>query len=302
MADRAHEHARDDVSMARLATLARMEADTIESWCAAARERQATYAGAMPPRLIAENVRTMAAYMGMTPEAAEAAAPTMAFWQMFLPSVLSSDPANFTDVHTRLPHSFDVVRRGIAAAAEHPQLVIAAFHMAMFPLVAAMIAPALRGVKGPRSHVLVARRNMPFLQTPAGRWVAEVSNVISTDARGLRQLHAGLRDGSIRRLVILVDGPHRPGPGTHPLTSMSGTPGFKTGLLRRLIAMRIPVLPLTHVWGERQLEVEWQPMLPDSPDAAFAATAGLIESLLRRHPEQWLNWAAARAALSGTTA
>ncbi|HVZ22176.1 MAG TPA: hypothetical protein VG871_13990 [Vicinamibacterales bacterium] len=270
-----------------------VEARTVASWFAAARQQQSDYVGVTLPRVIAENARTMAAYMNMTASAAAAAEPSMAFWQMFLPSVLGRDPANFTDVHARLPHSFDFVRRGVAAVAAHRQLVFAAFHMAAFPLVAAMLAKAVFDVHGDAGHVLVARRNMAFLKLDSGRWVSEVAQVISTDARGLRQLHAGLRSGSIRRLLILVDGPHRPGPGTHPLTCMAPTLGFKTALLRKLSAMQIPVLPLTHAWSEDRLELEWQPLLPD---ASVAATATLIESLLRRHPEQWLNWSAARAA------
>ena len=170
--------------------------------------------------------------------------------------------------------------------------------MTAFPLLAAMLVPAVFDEHGERGHVLIAQQNMIWLQTDSGRWVAELADVISTDVYGLRRLHTGLRDGSIRRLLILADGPHRPGPGTHPLTSITSTPGFKTALLRKLLEMRIPVLPLTHGWGEQGLELEWQPLLADDPDTGIATTAALIESLLRRHPEQWLNWAAARAAIS----
>jgi len=274
-----------------------VEARTIAVWWAAARRQQSEHGGAVPPRLVAENARTMAAYIGMAPSAVEAAVRWMPLWQMFLPSVLGRDSANFTDVRARLPHSFDIVRRGVAEMAAHRQLVFAAFHMAAFPLVAAMLAAAVFDEHGERGHVLVAQRNLAFLTLESGRWVSEVANVISTDARGLRQLHAGLRDGSIRRLLILVDGPHRPGPGTHPLTSIAPTLGFKTALLRKLLSMHIPVLPLTHAWSEYRLELEWQPLLVDDPDRGVAATAALIESLLRRYPEQWLNWPAARAAV-----
>src|SRR5882672_4169512 len=199
---------------------AAVEARTIETWIAAARLRQSQHAGPMPPRLIAENVRMMADYMGMTASEAETAAPSMAFWQMFLPSVLGSDRANFTDVRARLPRSFDIVRQGVANVAAHRQLVFAAFHMTAFPLLAAMLVPSVFDAHGERGHVLVAERNMVWLRTESGRWVAELADVISTDGRGLRQLQGGLRDGSIRRLLILVDGPHRPGPGTHPLTTI----------------------------------------------------------------------------------
>ena len=277
-----------------------VEACTIDAWYAAARLQQSRHPG--PMRLIAENVRTMAECLVMTPAAAGAAAESMAFWQMFLPSVLGGDPANFTGVRTRLPRSFGVVRDGVARVASHRQLVFGAFHMTAFPLVAAMLVPAVFDEHGARGHVLVAQRNMAWLRAVAGRWVQEAADVISTDSRGLRQLYAGLRDGSIRRLLILVDGPHRPGPGTHPLTSLAPTLGFKTALLHQLFRMHIPVLPLTHAWGANGLEVEWQPLLADDPDAGIVTTAGLIESLLRRHPEQWLNWAAARAALAATSA
>lgn len=275
-----------------------VEAGTLEAWFAAARLRQSQHTGAMPPRLVAENARTMAEYMGMTPSEAEAAALSMAFWQMFLPSVMGNDRANFAEVRDRLPRSFDIVRAGVAAAAAPPQLIYAAFHMAAFPLLAAMLVPAVGEVHGSRGHVLVAHRNMAWLKTDSGRWVAELADVISTDPRGLRQLQTGLRDGSIRRLLILVDGPHRPGPDTYPLTSIAPTLGFKTALLRKLFEMRIPVLPVTHCWGENGLEIEWQPLLPEDPAVGFAKTAELIESLLRRHPEQWVNWNAARAVLA----
>lgn len=273
-----------------------VEARTVDAWFAAARLRQSQHAGSTPSRLIAENVRTMAAYMRMTPEAAETAAPSMAFSQMFLPSVIGSDPANFTDVRTRLPRSYGIVRDGVARVASHRQLVFAAFHMTAFPLLAAMLVPAVFDEHGERGHVLVAQQNLAWLQTASGRWVPEVADVISTDARGLRQLQSGLRDGSIRRLLILVDGPHPPGSGTHPLTSLAPAPVFKTALLHKLAGMGIPVLPLTHCWNADGLELEWHPHLPDDPVESVVTTAGLLESLLRRHPEQWLNWATARAA------
>jgi hypothetical protein len=279
---------------------AAIEARTVEGWFTAARLRQSQHHGPMPPRSMVEMIRTMAAYMGMTPSAAEAAGLKMAFWQMFLPSAMGTDRANFAAVRDRMPRSFGVVRGGVAAHSAPPQLIYAAYHVVGFPLLAAMLIPAVGEVHGSRGHVLVAHRNMAWLQSDSGRWVAELADVISTDPRGLRQLQTGLRDGSIRRLLILVDGPSPPGPGTHPLTSIGTTLGFKTALLRKLIEMRIPILPVTHIWGEHGLEIEWQPLLPADPAAAFAATAALLESILRRHPEQWVNWNAARAVLAPT--
>jgi lauroyl/myristoyl acyltransferase len=59
--------------------------------------------------------------------------------------------------------------------------------------------------------------------------------------------------------------------------------------------MQIPVLPVTHAWESDRLVIEWQPLIDGAdPSAGVDAIAALIERLLRRHPEQWLNWAAAR--------
>jgi hypothetical protein len=224
----------------------------------------------------------------------------MALWQTFLPSVLASDPANFLDVGDRLPASCDVVRQRIAEIRDEPQVVFAAFHLSAFSLLAAMIATAEGDERGrPGGHVLVARRNLGWLRLPVGRWVSSVSHVISTDLRGLRDLDAGLRDGSIRRLLILIDGPHPPGrPGTQAIGDVAPMLGFKTGLLRRLLAMRIPVLPITSVWTADRLAVEWRAPLPAAPEEGAAEIARLIAAQLREHPEQWLNWGAASRCLA----
>jgi hypothetical protein len=279
---------------ARIET-SRIEAGTIGTWFAAARQKQTQF-GPAAPRSIAGSAQTLIDVMGLTAPQAEAAPDAMAFWHLFLPSVLGSDPANFTDARERLPSSFESVRRGVTDAAAYPQLVFLAFHMAGFPLLAAMVASSVAGVHDERGHVLVARRNLMWLRTDAGRWVGEVAEVIATDSHGLRRLHTGLREGSIRRLLILVDGPHTPGPLTHPLTSMTPRLGFKTTLLRVLFELEIPVLPVTHFWDGQGLQIAWQPFL--DPVTGIATTADRIESLLRRAPTQWLNWAAARAALA----
>lgn len=273
----------------------RIEAGTIAAWFAAARQKQAQF-GPTAPRSIAGSAQTLVDVMGLTAPQAEAAPEAMAFWHLFLPSVLGSDPTNFTDARARLPRSFEIVRRGVVDAADHPQLVFLAFHMAAVPLLGAMLASSVQDVLGVRGDLLIAQRNMMLLRTDAGRWFAELGDVIATDSHGLRRLQTGLRDGSIRRLMILVDGPHTPGPLTHPLTSMTPRLGFKTTLLRRLFELEIPVLPVTHFWDGQGLQIAWQPFL--DPATGIATTADRIESLLQRDPTQWLNWAAARAALA----
>lgn len=275
---------------------ARIEAGTIAAWFAAAHQKQAQF-GPAAPRSIAGSAQMLVDVMGLTAPQAEAAPDAMAFWQLFLPSVLGSDPTNFTDARTRLPRTYELVHRGVADAAAHPQLVFLAFHMAGLPLLGAMVASSVAGVHEEFVHVLVGRRNLMWLRTDAGGWVESLGDVIATDSRGLRRLQTGLREGSIRRLLVLVDGPHTRGPQTHPLMSMTPWLGFKTALLRRLFELEIPVLPVTHFWDAQGLQIEWQPLL--DPATGIATTADLIESLLRRDPTQWLNWAAVRAARAG---
>src|SRR5262249_7801938 len=149
-----------------------------------------------------------------------------------------------------------------------------------------------------RRHALLAPRNIAWLHTPSGRWTFDAWETISADPPGLRRLISGLKHGTITRLLILVDGPHPAGsPGTRTLTNISPTLAFKTGLLTRILAMGIPIRPLTHVWESNALELNWRPYVSDtcsrdgivSEEQAISDIASIIEGLLRRHPEQWLN-------------
>lgn len=273
---------------------AAIEARTIAAWFEAARRRQADF-GPRPPASARADAEALVQSLGPDAGAAEAHAASLASWQLFLPSELGGDPANFVDVRARLPRSCRSVERGLAAAA-HPQLVILAFHMAALPLLAAMVAASVTQELGERGHVLIAGRNRMWLNTEAGRWVWDAAEVLTADRRGLRQLQRGLRDGSIRRLLLLVDGPHRPGAHTHPLPLLHPPLGFRTALLRWLLGQGIPVLPVLHVWEGETLRIRWQPLL--QPADGITTTADLIGSLLLRHPEQWLNWGAVRAARS----
>ena len=71
--------------------------------------------------------------------------------------------------------------------------------------------------------------------------------------------------------------------------------------MARILNMGIPMRPITHYWESDSLILEWHPFLnhPPRPDGnrareeAISVVASLIEGLLRRHPEQWLNWSAA---------
>src|SRR5262249_54865433 len=138
---------------------------------------------------------------------------------------------------------------------------------------------------------VVASRNIAWTKLESGRWTGELGQIIGTDASELRRLLTGLRSGELQRLVVMVDGPHPPGrPGTRALANVSPTLGFKTGLLRWILGMGIRALPLAHYWEGTELVLEWGDPLTSDGESQIA---GVIEYLLRRHPEQWLNWTAA---------
>jgi len=271
------------------------EAATLETLFASAHSlQQASEARSpLPPRFLLASAQTMARHLGMTDGEMKARLPSMAFWQMFLPSALAGDTSYFTEARFRLPCSFECVREGLIEMESLPQVVIAAFHMAAVPLIGALLAQAYAGLEGSRGHVLVSKRNIGWLQRESSRWTFDAVEIIGTDPQGLRRLMDGLKRGEITRLLILVDGPHPPGSrGTRALSDISPTLGFKTSLLTRILSMGIPIRPLTHVWEPDGLSLKWRPFLGPTDDGV-SMVASLIEGLLRSHPEQWLNWAAA---------
>lgn len=255
----------------------------------------------LPSRFLLEGARSMARHMGMSDGQRQAFLPSLGFWQIFLPSALAGDTSWFTEPGFHMPWSFESVRDGVVEMEPWSQAVFASFHMAAFPLIGAMLGAACAALRC-RGHVLVARRNMGWLRLAGGQWAFKAAEVIGTDPAGLRRLMAGLRSGEIERLLILVDGPHPPAArGTRALSNISPTLGFKTGLLSSILSMGIPVRPITHFWESNQLQVKWQSVLEparerggiSAAEHGIATAALLIEDLLRTHPEQWLNWAAA---------
>lgn len=254
-----------------------------------------------PPRFIVEGAKTMARHLGMPDRRMQELVPSMALWQAYLGSVFGKDATIFTEARSRFPHSYEVVRSAVADMEQHRQVVFVAFHMAAMPLIAAFIALACVETRGCQGHVLLSPLNVARLQAQGSRWVLDVSNVVTADPAGMRRLLSGLREGTITRLLILPDGPHRSGgPGTRTVTNFAPAVAFKTGLLSRIMAMGIPVRPLTHAWEGRALALNWHPFLnkmgalgETHPEEALSRMASLIEDLLLRHPEQWLNWNAA---------
>lgn len=272
------------------------EAESLAELIAAARSRQRAAKGA--PRFILEGAQAMASHMALSEDAMQASLAPMAFWQLHLPAALGAAPWDFAAVRERLPHAYARVREALEPLEKHPQVVSTVFHMAGFPLICALIGAVWRDMRAGPLHVLIAARNMGWLRLGANRWVLDAGEVISTDPAGLYQLARGLKDGAIQRLLILPDGPHRPGaPGGRALEGLSAGLGVKTTLISTIKRLGIPIAPFGHEWSDDALLVTPHPVLDPSThgDAeAIDIMTGYIEDALRRRPEQWLNWNAAR--------
>lgn len=276
------------------------EAATFAALIESARRRQqaAHEKSPLPPRFLLESAQSMAAHMAMSEQRMQDCLAPMALWQLYLPSALGAETWDFAAVREHMPWSYERVRAALAAMEARPQVVSTVFHMAAFPLICVLIGAVWRDMHAGPLHLLVASRNMGWFRTANNRWVGDHVEVLSTNPSGLRQLMAGLKTGSIRRLLILADGPQAPGgAGTRALDGVSPALGIKTSLLTKIHALGIPLAPFTHEWDGGRLVVTPRAALDPavlSETETLDAVVGHIEELLRRHPEQWLNWSAAR--------
>ncbi|HEY0962249.1 MAG TPA: hypothetical protein VGE69_07825 [Pseudomonadales bacterium] len=263
-----------------------------------ARQREAQARAPQPPRFLLESARSMAAHLARDDTQMRASLDALALWQFYLPAAMGTSSWDFAMARECLPVSFARVHAALQALETRPQLVIVAYHMAGFPLLSSLVGSALSTMRRRPLHMLVATNNLGWLKRAVERWNEPDAHFIGTQPRDMRLLLGGLRDGSIERLLILVDGPHAPGPaGTRALPGISPGLGFRTPLLERLHALGLPLLPITHHWHDEQLVVTPHALLdPARVDATATidAIAAHIETLLRAQPEQWLNWAAAR--------
>jgi hypothetical protein len=282
------------------ATADAREAATLAALLDSARHRRqmAYERSPAPPRFLLESAQSMAAHMAMPEQRMLDCLEPMTLWQLYLPSALGTRTWDFDAVREHLPASYARVRAAMAEEGARPQLVTAVFHMPAFPLICILVGAAWEELRHGPSHVLVADRNLGWFRTEANRWIGQKVTVLSTSAAGLREMLAGLKAGSIRRMVILADGPQPPGAaGTLVLGGISPRLGIKKTLLSKVHELGIPLAPITHEWEGGRLSVAPCPVL--DPHAIgrtdmLDAVAGHIEGLLRRRPEQWLNWGAAR--------
>jgi hypothetical protein len=260
------------------------------------RQRAAQEKSPLTSRLVLESAQSMGEHMAMSEDRMQDCLAPMALWQLYLPSTLSI--WDFDGVREHMPWSYERVRAALAGMEARPQLVSTVFHMAIFPLICTLIGAAWRDMHEGPLHVLVASRNIGWLRVGKNRWIEGAVEVVSTDPAGLRTLLAGLKNGSIRRLLILADGPHAPGRlGARALDGVSPTLGIRTTLLSKIHALGIPVVPITHEWDADRLVVTPRPVLEPgglSESETVDAVVRHVEGLLHRHPEQWLNWSAAR--------
>lgn len=274
------------------------EAATFRAVIEAARQRQSNAEAKAPiSRFVLESAQSMARHMAMPEQEMRDRLPRMALWNLHLQSALGAKVWDFETVRHETPWSYARVRTALAALESRPQLVTAVFHMAAFPLVSALVGSAWRSLHDGPLHALIASRNMGWFRLDHNRWIPEAADLVSTDAEGLWRLLAGLRDGSITRLLILTDGPHAPGTlGTHTLDGACPSLAIKTSLITILHTLGIPLVPITHAWEADRLIVTPRPVLDPkvmSQDETIKAMVAHTEALLRRHPEQWLNWSAA---------
>jgi hypothetical protein len=258
--------------------------------------------GQYPPRFVLEGARTMAQHLSMPDHRVQGLVPSMALYQVYLSYALGRDTAILRQIRSRLPYSYGLVRTAFAEMESYRQAVILMFHMPAMPLTGALMAAACVETHGYHGHALIRPGNVAWIHAQSGRWADDAGETISADPPGLRRLVSGLRHGTISRLLILPDVPFPAGrAGTRTLANISSTLAFKTGLLARILAMGIPIRPLTHAWESEALVLNWHPFLNDAcrsdgacpEELAISGVASLLEDLLRRHPEQWLNWYAA---------
>src|SRR5690606_439858 len=112
-----------------------------------------------------------------------------------------------------------------------------------------LVGAAMRSQHDGPLHMVVATRNLGWLQLEHSRWVREAATVLGTHPQDLRKLMQGLRSGEIRRLLILADGPHPPGQvGVRALSGISAALGFRTPLLERMHALGVPLRSIPHYW------------------------------------------------------
>lgn len=276
------------------------EAATLAALLHGARlRRQAAYERSpATPRFLLESAQSMAAHMAMSEQRMQECLEPMALWHLYLPSALGTRTWDFDAVREHFPLSYARIWAALAQQESRPQLVTTVFHMAAFPLVCILVGAAWANVHDGPLHLLVARSNLSWLRTEGNRWIGETVKVLGTSPAGLREMLAGLRAGSIRRMLILADGPQAPGAaGTRVLDGISPRLGIKTTLLNKIHDLGIPLAPIAHDWEADRLMITPCPLLdPDviGSTETLDAMVGHIEALLRRRPEQWLNWGAAR--------
>jgi len=266
-------------------TLAGLFAEARRNMLAASRRKP------YPSRMMLAGVQTMGRHLEYSEAEIAALLEPTVLHQCFLPPVLGAHQTVLTEIPRHLPDSFEQMRSHVSAQQYGGPVVVLLFHFSGMPIVGSLLNHAwlARGLVNP--HLLIAPRNASWLNHDHARWLREAAETIVADRSGLRRLMTGLLHGGISRLVLLADGPQDP--AVSGAATVAGIPalGFRTGLLHWLLSSGITVIPLIHYWEGERLRLEWRD--PLSPENGIESVSKLISELLRRHPEQWLNWPAA---------
>lgn len=244
-----------------------------------------------PPRILLASLRTMGRHLEYSEAETAALVEPAILHQFFLPPVLGANQRILAEVPRHLPDSFERMHSHVSAQQYTRPVVVLLFHFSGLPIVGSLLNHAWLASGFVNRRLLIAPRNASWLNHEHARWLREAGETIVADRAGLRKLMTGLRNGGISHLILLADGPHDP--ATSGATPVAGIPslGFRTGLLHWLLSSGITVIPLIHYWEGERLHFEWRD--PLSQENGIESVAKLIGELLRRHPEQWLNWPAA---------
>ena len=187
------------------------EANTLGRFLRQARAQNAPLIHGHPPRIVRAAADAMARHLEIAPGDLRARLPDLTFWQLVMPIALPDDFACVSEVADFVPWTYAAVRAALAELEGHDRVVVVAFHTAGLPLLLAMLAAAWAELAPHRPrHMLISARNLGLLRTSRFRWTEGAGEFFSTSGKRLAHLLSSLRDGSIRRLAIMVDGPHGP--------------------------------------------------------------------------------------------
>ncbi|RYY53457.1 MAG: hypothetical protein EOO24_64325, partial [Comamonadaceae bacterium] len=122
------------------------EAAMFAALLASARQLQAEAQAKSPatPRFVLESARAMAAHLGMPEARMQEFLVPMALWQFHLQAAIGARTWDFAAVRECMPWSVQRLGAALQPMQSRAQVAHAAFHMAGFPLVCALVGTVVR--------------------------------------------------------------------------------------------------------------------------------------------------------------